>query len=127
MLAANYEIKRWLSIRVIVIAFLFFFASISLWFELAFSCVVLVMICIQYVFSMDTFPKSRRRTNMKLLRFVIFIDLIYWIGHFVLVLRNLFVIPLFYNNIAKLPLYAICLSGYCYSSFQLIDIFSSLI
>ena len=120
VLAPYYEIKKWLLVRVIVVGCFFFFASISLWFEITFSCLVLLMTCIQFIFPADTFHQSRRTTNMKHVRLFLFIDLVYWVGHFILVLRNLFVIPLFYNNIAKLPLYAICLSGYCWSSFQLI-------
>ena len=123
VLAAHYEIKKWMLVRVIVVGCFFFFASISLWFEMAFNCLVLLMTCIRYIFPTDTFHQSRRTTNMKHFRLLLFIDVVYWVGHFILVLRNLFVIPLFYNNIAKLPLYAICLSGYCWSSYQLISLF----
>ncbi len=108
----NKQIKKILIFRFIIALICFWFVSTSLWFEITFNCILLILICMHYVFSNDVLIKSKYEYVLKKLEFVTFYDNCYWLCHFILILKHIDQVPIFYGNFAGLMLYLLCLLGY---------------
>jgi membrane associated rhomboid family serine protease len=106
--------------RLLIALMWFWLVSTSLWFEVIINCFLLLMVFVHFVFPINVSGRSNYQYVLHILECILFFDNCYWLCHFILIVRNIEQIPIFYSNFFKLMLYLLCLLGYIVIGYLLV-------